>query len=80
VPSAPTLSQVTQNEYALLALRATLNLDRWNAQIALFGKNVTGKHYLASAISLESALGYNYVIPGEPRTFGIELTKRFGGI
>ncbi|WP_454882435.1 TonB-dependent receptor [Sphingomonas oryzagri] len=80
VPSAPTLSQVAQSEYGLLDLRATLDLDRWNAQIALFGKNVAGKHYLASAISLESALGYNYVVPGEPRTFGIEITKRFGGI
>ena len=80
VPSAPTVSQVEDNAYGLLDARATLDVEKYNLQIALFGKNLTGRHYLASAISLETALGYNYVIPGDPRTFGIELTKHFGGI
>ena len=66
--------------YGVLDARATLDIDRWGVQIALYGKNLTDRNYLASAISLESALGFNYVIPGDPRTYGIELIKRFGGI
>ena len=75
--------------YALLGARATLNGpgDLWS--VALFGNNLTDKHYEAGNLYqfLESSLPVrNMVFPGstavrrlhaDPRTYGVAATLRF---
>jgi iron complex outermembrane recepter protein len=77
---ALTPSQLTQKAYGLLNARVALNIAEWDADIAVFGKNLTDKEYFVLGISLEAALGYNYLASGEPRVIGVEIVKRFGGI
>jgi iron complex outermembrane receptor protein len=72
--------EVTQKAYGLLDARITLQLTASNLDLALYGRNLTGKEYYAAANALDRALGYNVVVPGAPRTFGLELTKRFGAM
>lgn len=80
VPETPSLRQVTQPGYILLNGRISLEIEAWDAEVAVFGRNLTKKVYYEIASNLESALGYNYKITGDPRTVGISLKKRFGGI
>jgi iron complex outermembrane receptor protein len=79
-PDAPNPEQVTQKSYGLLNGRISLKLDRWDAEVAVFGKNLTDEEYATGAVSLQRSLGFNNLIIGEPRTYGIEFRKRFGGI
>jgi iron complex outermembrane receptor protein len=80
VPDAPSVDQVTQSAYGLLNGRLSFNVNQLDMEIAVFGKNVLDKEYYASGASSERSLGYNYLIVGEPRTFGVEFSKKFGGI
>jgi len=72
--------QVTQPGYGLLDARATLDLEKTKIKVAVFARNLTAKEYWISANALDRALGYNVVVPGAPRTFGLELTKNFGAL
>lgn len=67
---------VTQGAYGLLNGRISLSVDDEDFEVALFGRNLLGETYIEGGLSLE-ALGQNYINVGEPRVFGIELTKRF---
>jgi iron complex outermembrane receptor protein len=78
-PSALRRNQLTQDAYGLLNGRLSVTVDRWQTEFALFGRNLLNKEYRQNGINLE-ALGINRVGPGEPRTYGVQLTKRFGGI
>lgn len=77
-PESKVQQQVMQEAYGLLSARLALSIDAWNAQVSVFGRNLADKKYNTAAVGIES-IGYNIVIPAEPRTFGIQLTKRFGG-
>lgn len=68
---------VRQAGYGLLNARLSYRIDSQDLEIALFGKNLTDKVYADSALSLESGLGFNIISIAAPRTFGLELTKRF---
>jgi iron complex outermembrane receptor protein len=76
-PAAKQKAQVTQKAYGLLNARLGLNVDSQDFTVALFARNLTVKKYLVGAVSLES-IGWNTVVSGEPRVYGIEFTKRFG--
>ncbi|MDO7844045.1 TonB-dependent receptor [Sphingomonas immobilis] len=76
-PAAKGVAQVEQGAYGLLNGRVALALARWDATVALFARNITNKRYYAGAVGLES-IGWNTVITGEPRLFGVQLIKRFG--
>jgi iron complex outermembrane receptor protein len=78
-PASKQAYQVTQPAYGLLNGRLSLDIPSFDASVSLFARNMLGKHYIVSAVGLE-ALGWNTIIEGEPRTFGIEAVKRFGGI
>jgi iron complex outermembrane receptor protein len=80
VPETPTVSQVTQKAYALVNGRISYEIKAWDAEVAIFGRNLTDKVYYEIASNLESSIGYNYLITGDPRTFGISFKKKFGGI
>lgn len=66
-----------QPSRGLLGARATLDLDKWDAQVAIFGKNLTRKKYLSSGAGPYESLGVDFAIVGEPRIIGVEVTKRF---
>jgi iron complex outermembrane receptor protein len=78
-PSTPTPDEVRQAGYGLLNARLSIAVAK-DLDVAVFGKNLAGIEYNVSAVSVESSLGYNYVLPGEPRTFGAEFIKRFGSM
>jgi iron complex outermembrane receptor protein len=78
-PSTPTPDETRQAGYGLLNARLTLGLAK-DLDVAVFGRNLAAIEYNVSSVSVEGALGYNYVLPGEPRTFGAEFIKRFGAL
>jgi iron complex outermembrane receptor protein len=77
-PLAPTPGQTAQGAYGLLNSRVSLALADQNVDLVLWGKNLTGREYNVSSVSVEEGLGYNYVMAGEPRTFGVAVVKHFG--
>jgi iron complex outermembrane receptor protein len=78
VPGHPELiDQVTQGSVGLLNGRANLHLRSWDMDIALFGKNITGKQYYDDA-SAQLRSGFSFAYPAAPRTYGIEIIKKFG--
>jgi iron complex outermembrane receptor protein len=80
VPDVPDYQLTgTQKAYGLLSARIGLNIDDWDAEIALFGRNLLDKEYYSGAIRFQ-ALGFANGFTGEPRTYGIQFTKRFGGL
>jgi iron complex outermembrane receptor protein len=70
---------MTQKAYGLLSGRIGLNIDAWDAEVAVFGRNLTNKDYFSGAIRFQS-LGFSNGYTGEPRTYGVQFIKRFGGI
>jgi iron complex outermembrane recepter protein len=79
VPDVPEYKFVTQKAYGLLSGRIGLNIDDWDAEVAVFGRNLLDKEYYSGAIRFQ-ALGLSNAFTGEPRTYGIQFIKRFGGI
>lgn len=77
-PSAIFLSGASQPSYGLLNGRVSYSIDDEKLEIAAFIKNAAGKHYYAASTSLDNSLGYDILFPGSPRTFGLQLIKRFG--
>jgi iron complex outermembrane receptor protein len=65
-----------QGAYAITDARVTLKLDKLNAEAAVYVRNLTDKSYIASVTDL-AALGYRVVSFGDPRTYGVEVKKRF---
>jgi iron complex outermembrane receptor protein len=78
-PQAAALSQVTQKGYGLLAGTATLHLEHGELDIGLWGRNLTNKKYYVTGTSTET-VGFNQLYTGEPRTYGVQVTKRFGAL
>jgi len=71
-------AQNIQKGYGLLNGTASVRLDAADLELAIFGRNILAKKYYTGGSSVES-LGFNTLIVGEPRTFGVQLTKKFGG-
>jgi hypothetical protein len=76
-PSAPTLSQTRQAGYGLLNGRLSLALERWNAEVAVYGRNLANIHYNVSAQSVSRAAWASTT--SWPRTYGAEFLVHFGG-
>jgi iron complex outermembrane receptor protein len=75
----PSVAQLTEPSRGLVNGRISIALDSWNAEVAVFGRNLTDKEYYVSGSSSERSIGYNYALLGEPRQYGVEFRKRFGG-
>jgi len=78
-PFAFSRDQITQKGYGLLDARVALDVKAINAELAVYGRNLTNKYYRKSAIALDTQLGFNSIFIGDPKTYGVELTWRFGG-
>ena len=75
-------STTTQDSYGLLNARVALDLDEQDMTIALWAKNLFDRKYNSQANDFTSntaagAIGIITTIPGDPRTFGIQITKHF---
>jgi iron complex outermembrane receptor protein len=69
---------VSQSGYGLLNARIAWNIEKPDIQVAVFGRNLTGKDFYAYQLDLVNAgLGYIFYNPGTPRQYGIEATFRF---
>ena len=65
-----------QNGYALVSARlGNVLFDRY--QIEAFVENALDKKYIKDAGNTGDALGLATFIPGEPRTYGVQLSVRF---
>jgi iron complex outermembrane receptor protein len=65
--------------YGLLNARAMVKLDQVNMELSLWGRNLTGKRYYTRSFSdLYTSLGVAISFVGDPRTYGITATYRFG--
>jgi iron complex outermembrane receptor protein len=71
-----------QHAYGILNGNVGVELTKWDVRINVFGRNLLNKEYLNFTINLADTnagglFGYNAGIVGDPRTYGIEVTKRF---
>ncbi|AUW57147.1 hypothetical protein C1T17_02655 [Sphingobium sp. SCG-1] len=78
-PAAIFNSQVAQASYGLLNSRVSYEIEAMGVEIAGFVKNLTKKEYYAASGSFDNSLGFNVNYVGSPRTYGIQVIKRFGG-
>jgi len=64
--------------YGLVNGRIGVSLDNPSLEIAAFVKNLTDKRYNSSRLVQDNTLGYVIGTAGDPRTFGVEISYRFG--
>ena len=66
-----------QKGFALVSARLGYTLRGGNFRLEGFVDNVLNKKYIKDAGNTGDALGMATFIPGEPRTYGLQLTARF---
>jgi len=81
---APTIGAGTpddfriQKSYGLLNGAISLAIDHLNMDVRVYAKNIADKRYSPFAFGLvNSGLGVATAVAGDPRTFGVDLVKRF---
>lgn len=67
-----------QGSYALYNARVDLHIPRWDLDLVLFGRNLTNKTYFVDKVDFTTSLGYIVGVVAEPRTWGLQVKKRFG--
>jgi len=67
---------LTQKGYALTNLRADWEIKP-NLVASLWARNVFDQNYAVGGVNVYDSLGYNFVYPGEPKTYGVELNVKF---
>jgi iron complex outermembrane receptor protein len=66
--------------YGLVNLRADWrDVMGTSLDVGLYAKNVANEEYMQPLLALDS-LGFSAFVPGDPRTFGLELKYRFGAL
>jgi len=76
-PGTPNAQRI-QGSYGLLNAEARLHIPAWNADVEFFGKNLTSTRYFVSELGVVTAgVGTAVGIPGDPLTWGVDLTKYF---
>jgi iron complex outermembrane recepter protein len=68
---------IKQDAYALVNSRLTWRGNLEDYSISIWGKNLTQEEYDAYAINLQAGFGYDYYQPGQPMTFGVEVSYGF---
>jgi iron complex outermembrane recepter protein len=68
---------VSQNKYGLLNGRISWTLWDSKTTLAVFGRNLLDRRYLDGGFSVEDTIGSKPVFFGRPRTYGIEILRRF---
>jgi iron complex outermembrane receptor protein len=76
-PGVPDAYRI-QDAYGLLNAELSLKMERYGVDLQLWGKNLTARQYITQEVSFVGAgLGFGYGAPGNPRSFGLRLTKEF---
>ena len=76
--SCPTLYRMNiQDGFALVSARVGYNFRGNQFRIEGFVENIFDKDYIKDAGNTGDSLGMATFIPGEPRTYGVQLTARF---
>ena len=68
---------IKQDAYALINSRLTWRGNLKDYSISIWGKNLTQEEYDSYAINLQAGFGYDYFQPGQPMTFGIDVSYGF---
>jgi iron complex outermembrane receptor protein len=63
--------------YGILNLHYNWKIAATRFELALWGKNVLNRHFLADGTAFGPSGGINVAFPGAPQTFGADLTYRF---
>ncbi|MFC6977434.1 hypothetical protein [Microbulbifer taiwanensis] len=66
-----------QEAFGLLNLRAALQFADYDADLTLWGRNVTDERYRRVNFDAVIQTGTVMAYPGEPRSYGLSLNKRF---
>lgn len=74
---ADTIQDEFQNGFALVSARLGYTFHGGQFRAEAFMENVFDKAYIKDAGNTGDALGMATFIPGEPRTYGLQLTARF---
>ncbi|MGE0666940.1 MAG: TonB-dependent receptor [Sphingomonadales bacterium] len=70
-----------QKAYGLLNARLDFYVEAWDLEVAVFGRNLANEKYFVDFVDFTSTpIGHVVGVVGEPRVWGIQLKKRFGGI
>ena len=77
--AGPELREATQPGYNLLNARLNYTFLDGRAQVALWGKNLTDEVYFSNAQPLASTFGHVLRTYNLPRTYGAQISYRFGG-
>jgi len=69
---------ITQTAFGLLDARISWKIESQGLEISLWGRNLTDKRYITS---VQQTLGVGIVLGyvGDPRTFGLQIRKTWGG-
>ncbi|MET0378759.1 MAG: TonB-dependent receptor [Spongiibacteraceae bacterium] len=67
-------SELTTDELGLLSSRVALNMEDLGLTVAVWGNNLTDEEYTTSPLQLGTRVGATI---GEPRTYGLDVTKKF---
>jgi outer membrane receptor protein involved in Fe transport len=68
---------VSQGKYGLLNSRIAWTMGDGKTTLALFGRNLLDRTYLDGGFSVDDTIGSKPVFFGRPRTYGIEVLRRF---
>jgi iron complex outermembrane recepter protein len=74
---ADTVQDEFQDGFALVSARLGYNFSGTRFRIEGFVDNVLNKKYIKDAGNTGDSIGMATFIPGEPRTYGVQLTARF---
>jgi iron complex outermembrane receptor protein len=74
---ADTVQDEFQNGFALVSARLGYNFSGSSFRIEGFVENLFNKKYIKDAGNTGDSIGMATFIPGEPRTYGVQLTLRF---
>ncbi len=67
-----------QGGYGMFNARLTQNIRALDdLKVSIWGRNLANKQYVAYGTDITGQLGFVEVQPGEPRTFGVDISKQF---
>lgn len=68
-------TNLQQGDNTKVNLSATYDHGSWSARV--WGRNVFEEETITYGLDLRAAFGYDYLLPGEPATFGVSLGYEF---
>jgi iron complex outermembrane recepter protein len=72
-----TINSIRQGTYGLLSGQLFMALADGKTEIGVFGDNLLNRRYINGAISFEDGFALSTASFGPPRTYGVEIRRRF---